>query len=295
MGGATARGDCLPGYGHGLSPRGRGNPGPEPAGGGGHRSIPAWAGQPYAWLPSNDTEAVYPRVGGATQDIQRPESQVMGLSPRGRGNHAPESRNQEAIGSIPAWAGQPPKLPQSFCPGRGLSPRGRGNRNRPAHGHRPTRSIPAWAGNQLVFVPAVEDVGSIPAWAGQPGLGPWSSLHGTVYPRVGGATEPCSGFVIPSRGLSPRGRGNPTGDNVDDGGQGSIPAWAGQPSSGLDLPRFSTVYPRVGGATLKTRVTLAPFFGLSPRGRGNPPRPPPPEIIARSIPAWAGQPISLDF
>ena len=51
-----------------------------------------------------------------------------------------------------------------------------------------------------------------------------------------------------------------------------------------------TVYPRVGGATGLTGISIPTCFGLSPRGRGKP------WLLSRnrgssgSIPAWAGQP-----
>ncbi len=66
VGGGTFSGLAyLPASG-GLSPRGRGNPGPgEP-----HqwycRSIPAWAGEPVQVVVSIISSPVYPRVGGGT-------------------------------------------------------------------------------------------------------------------------------------------------------------------------------------------------------------------------------------
>ena len=152
----------------------------------------------------------------------------------------------------------------------GLSPRGRGNLRADA-GVRP-------------------GVGSIPAWAGQPGRAAGVGRYAGVYPRVGGATTPEWGFSMALTGLSPRGRGNPgvVGQRV--ALQGSIPAWAGQPS----LPRLvrpqSPVYPRVGGATESTDVVGEGDYGLSPRGRGNQCLGQLFGRLAGSIPAWAGQP-----
>ena len=70
----------------GLSPRGRGNPHPvyhPPASCG---SIPAWAGQPLRRPLRSCQIAVYPRVGGATLTNVVAGDEMMGLSPRGRGN-----------------------------------------------------------------------------------------------------------------------------------------------------------------------------------------------------------------
>ena len=45
------------------------------------RSIPAWAGEPIKWTLATNLLAVYPRVGGGTEDM--------------------------AHRTIPAWAGEP--------------------------------------------------------------------------------------------------------------------------------------------------------------------------------------------
>ena len=72
----------------------------------------------------------------------------------------------------------------------GLSPRGRGNRQQ-----RMGKSLP---------------MGSIPAWAGEPANTLMALLPKSVYPRVGGGTLACCAVVCEERGLSPRGRGNPS-------------------------------------------------------------------------------------
>ena len=50
------------------------------------------------------------------------------------------------------------------------------------------------------------------------------------------------------------------------------------------------VYPRVGGETRSLGQTELSGQGLSPRGRGNPPRGDAARVPIRSIPAWAGKP-----
>ena len=70
---------------------------------------------------------------------------------------------------------------------------------------------------------------SIPAWAGEPGFRHRKAPEDTVYPRVGGGTV-CFIVTQPlAAGLSPRGRGNPQGEQLVPHMQGSIPAWAGEP------------------------------------------------------------------
>ena len=166
VGGATVPALTLPRPGEGLSPRGRGNPHKLFRRHSRQRSIPAWAGQPPRRPGPNPTLTVYPRVGGATVPMTQPDENEDGLSPRGRGNLPVALAWRQAVGSIPAWAGQPAGRPPAlsrrgvyprvggatsqrapFGRGRmGLSPRGRGNRPPQALGSVERRSIPAWAG-----------------------------------------------------------------------------------------------------------------------------------------------------
>ena len=131
----------------------------------------------------------------------------------------------------------------------GLSPRVRGNPN----------SVPSGAPSG----------GSIPACAGEPyalvGIGSSSG----VYPRVCGGTVAISSRRSIRIGLSPRVRGNPAVLLSLSAVAGSIPACAGEPRPGAELPRPRPVYPRVCGGTLTLVVFLTGDFGLSPRVRGN--------------------------
>ena len=71
-------------------------------------------------------------------------------------------------------------------------------------------------------------------------------------------------------GLSPRGRGNHAHLPMPRLRQGSIPAWAGEPSSQPHNAGSGRVYPRVGGGTASGLARGRNAAGLSPRGRGNP-------------------------
>ena len=114
-----------------------------------------------------------------------------------------------------------------------------------------------------------------------------------VYPRVGGETR--TGLMIPSstRGLSPRGRGNPPYLIAALALVGSIPAWAGKPHVLGVVGRGQRVYPRVGGETRPSVLLRCRCGGLSPRGRGNRLMPLATASCLRSIPAWAGKPSRL--
>ena len=53
---------------------------------------------------------VYPRVGGGTMVAACLISVMKGLSPRGRGNRDNRPVRVQAVGSIPAWAGEPEQV-----------------------------------------------------------------------------------------------------------------------------------------------------------------------------------------
>ena len=102
--------------------------------------------------------------------------------------------------------------------------------------------------------------------------------HTRVYPRVGGGTIPF--FVHVASRVRP----------------GSIPAWAGEPSLHR-VPEFASangVYPRVGGGTWNIRYRLLSSAPVYPRVGGGTRAPCTPcqHGRNRSIPAWAGEPLS---
>ena len=154
--------------------------------------------------------------------------------------------------------------------GQGLSPRVRGN-------------LPP-------FPPPGGGAGSIPACAGEPQVGSSGGQVGRVYPRVCGGT---GGQFRPrgrANGLSPRVRGNPGGQKARAGGQGSIPACAGEPSRSATWACIQTVYPRVCGGTPRYSGDNAVPGGLSPRVRGNLDGWYGAAAARWSIPACAGEP-----
>ena len=209
----------------------------------------------------------------------------------GGGNLSPPNGTVRRSGSIPAWAGQPPRATAAsraatvyprvggatavrqsvLLTDSGLSPRGRGNR--------PDGAVAALC------------LGSIPAWAGQPQGEESRGQTREVYPRVGGATTERRAPRWLFFGLSPRGRGNRPASVPCLRQARSIPAWAGQPQSLPSCRPILWVYPRVGGATLGRTPEAVRDEGLSPRGRGNLRGTEHPLTWSRSIPAWAGQPL----
>ena len=254
---------------------------------------------------------VYPRVCGGTPPRSVSHSQVMGLSPRVRGNRLERPLFLRNDRSIPACAGEPDRASRAglsakvyprVCGGTachlavdalngGLSPRVRGNLL--SYGRR------SWYRR------------SIPACAGEPRTRRLRGFRIEVYPRVCGGTFRLTIPPCRSAGLSPRVRGNPHVPIRDVRIVGSIPACAGEPprlpSRCCDhqvypacageperrpsRPALPRVYPRVCGGTPLRLMVVHPFDGLSPRVRGNRMCWGAAHPDFRSIPACAGEPM----
>ena len=277
----------------GLSPRVRGNQGEVIGQRLTTRSIPACAGEPFGSGGLPPARWVYPRVCGGTNGGIPDAWLMQGLSPRVRGNQMTYLARNQALGSIPACAGEPAALSAQrakswvyprVCGGTasftmiaiiysGLSPRVRGN---------PAAAAAAAA------VPS----GSIPACAGEPNGIAASGVACGVYPRVCGGTI----FGIPdaalAEGLSPRVRGNPDHHACANPRRRSIPACAGEPPRAFDAGVYAEVYPRVCGGTPRCCLLLPACVGLSPRVRGNLALTRRTPSGYRSIPACAGEPLN---
>ena len=152
----------------------------------------------------------------------------------------------------------------------GLSPRVRGNRLRDGHDGR--------------------FQGSIPAGAGEPGLGLPPGRWRRVYPRGCGGTGLTPNTTYEARGLSPRVRGNLEEFRRVNGGDGSIPAGAGEPVLLAPFSVWARVYPRGCGGTTFSPRRWTSASGLSPRVRGNRRGHGQPRRARGSIPAGAGEP-----
>ena len=131
---------------------------------------------------------------------------------------------------------------------------------------------------------------SIPARAGEPRSLIVSNVTISVYPRACGGTASRCGSLPPPAGLSPRVRGNPVLDRLEQSFLRSIPARAGEPRVVGIRRRLAGVYPRACGGTPSSAVILARAAGLSPRVRGNPQPHQHVGLAGGSIPARAGEP-----
>ena len=277
----------------GLSPRMRGNRGRRWRPRSWRRSIPAYAGEPYAEAFQGAQQRVYPRVCGGTTRRSRMPSPVMGLSPRMRGNRMPRLSRGPSSGSIPAYAGEPLDdpgcRPRSWvyprvCGGTRRRPRVNGGRN---------GLSPRMRGNPSIWRCMSIWRRSIPAYAGEPAQSDYAGRDSMVYPRVCGGTSVLCSVMTLLLGLSPRMRGNRRCPLLPPLVCGSIPAYAGEPPASPDSDCQSAVYPRVCGGTDCPSSQAGTHWGLSPRMRGNRLHRWRQSVIRGSIPAYAGEPVHL--
>ena len=134
---------------------------------------------------------------------------------------------------------------------------------------------------------------SIPACAGEPARPSARGRRRRVYPRVCGGTTTPAGLAIPTCGLSPRVRGNPSSSIHASTRIRSIPACAGEPANAVRSSALWTVYPRVCGGTYQAQLRDLLASGLSPRVRGNHPTRRAGDCQVGSIPACAGEPWTI--
>ena len=213
---------------------------------------------------------VYPRVCGGTCTNISVVNLPTGSIPACAGEPLPPSRRASSRQVYPRVCGGTHHHMAPGHPGQGLSPRVRGNPRPRAPRHPPP--------------------GSIPACAGEPSSTRPRRPTPRVYPRVcGGTADRFFGSIVRG-GLSPRVRGNRAYPRRTPRGGGSIPACAGEPTTGRGGSPSRRVYPRVCGGTYGRRSCQDAVPGLSPRVRGNPLRRAVDGDSDGSIPACAGEP-----
>ena len=197
--------------------------------------------------------------------------------------------------SIPAYARDPPTLLEVGYP-LPVYPRLRGGSVRCRAGSRrnnglspPTRGIPPAGRHSRPFR------GSIPAYAGDPAQYLSCKLPPGVYPRLrGGSIIKRDG--LPSLvGLSPPTRGIRCQAAGWRDRRRSIPAYAGDPGRRGQGAVQGQVYPRLRGGSRGVMPLPELGMGLSPPTRGIPRPRSAPKGHARSIPAYAGDPLAPVF
>ena len=238
-------------------------------------------------------KAVYPRPRGGTTPFPANFIAVLGLSPPTRGNPERGQQRTDAVWSIPAHAGEPPRWTSAggFL---GVYPRPRGGTVAGGgyHGCREGLSPPT-RGNHIRRDERHIRAGSIPAHAGEPRPERPPARTSGVYPRPRGGTRQSRPPCLSLSGLSPPTRGNHRRPFRDISWGRSIPAHAGEPFWDLLHTGDTTVYPRPRGGTIICQCDAGEPHGLSPPTRGNRAGLALLAGFARSIPAHAGEPISL--
>ena len=151
---------------------------------------------------------------------------------------------------------------------------------------------PRARGNRCILLSPQHEGGPIPASAGQPPCSTDEPARHRAYPRERGATVLARITEKPTRGLSPRARGNRSASVDHFFSDGPIPASAGQPCCWPLNVNQKTAYPRERGATTPNAVFMRPAKGLSPRARGNRSTWRSNSASKGPIPASAGQPAS---
>ena len=233
-------------------------------------SIPAGAGEPQNKGFCAKEQWVYPRgCGGAAVDALLVRNGT-GLSPRVRGSREREVPGRIDDRSIPAGAGEPRCGGRTSRPSR-VYPRGCGGALRSSCTIDASRGLSPRVRGSLTEVAAEHArVRSIPAGAGEPRQGQPRRPALRVYPRGCGGAPVAIKPTPPLAGLSPRVRGSLDGDDHHAAHVRSIPAGAGEPTSGNRRGRSWGVYPRGCGGAFKKVQKSGENAGLSPRVRGSP-------------------------
>ena len=178
------------------------------------------------------------------------EISCRGLSPRVRGSLAQANDGFNAVGSIPAGAGEPLRHPQPPRY-RWVYPRGCGGASSSSPSSPASRGLsPRVRGSLFGRRHRGAARGSIPAGAGEPIRAPSARKTPRVYPRGCGGAYRIEQVKLSDSGLSPRVRGSPRcriRRRVD---RGSIPAGAGEPGLQAGRDAADGGYPRgCGGAS----------------------------------------------
>ena len=187
-----------------------------------------------------------------------------------RGNRHVDGLKRHSLRSIPAYAGEP-HATRTRTIVRAVYPRVCGGTTNQKRVTTVTAGLsPRMRGNLPACPVGESDHRSIPAYAGEPNLIIGVAAKVEVYPRVCGGTSATARAALKGCGLSPRMRGNLIDTRKRLGNFGSIPAYAGEPGTGLMSDARSWVYPRVCGGTRVFFFCVCVGMGLSPRMRGNP-------------------------
>ena len=133
---------------------------------------------------------------------------------------------------------------------------------------------------------------SIPAYAGDPHYGKRRTSLAGVYPRLRGGSARSPLYNRAQGGLSPPTRGIRACASLRGRAPRSIPAYAGDPTHMDGAGGLGEVYPRLRGGSASGAGAARCLSGLSPPTRGIQCGRLSSDITPRSIPAYAGDPLT---
>ena len=152
---------------------------------------------------------------------------------------------------------------------------------------------PLTRGRRSEGVTEAPRLGSIPAHAGETTAALPRRRCARVDPRSRGGDARLQRLMRRLRGRSPLTRGRRRGRDAGLAGCGSIPAHAGETATGERCGDFAEVDPRSRGGDSHHATGSCSAGGRSPLTRGRHPQPRIADAFTRSIPAHAGETISM--
>ena len=232
--------------------------------------IPAYAGNTYVMTVPLRHEQDHPRVCGEHCGEHSASFGVLGSSPRMRGTLTSRFAYSEAMGIIPAYAGNT-RQAEILLPNDWDHPRVCGEhaavRNAPEY---PSGSSPRMRGTLIGGLLDKAQEGIIPAYAGNTRLPVVRDLRVRDHPRVCGEHDFCLEYVTDARGSSPRMRGTHHENGIDSQRGGIIPAYAGNTMRPPPPLWRLEDHPRVCGEHILPDCVKPSGMGSSPRMRGTP-------------------------
>ncbi len=252
------------------------------------RFIPACAGNTRPRNPGLRRGPVHPRVRGEHVRMLEPPHRSSGSSPRPRGTLLAIGADEPVARFIPACAGNT-LLALPGILNTPVHPRVRGEHRRaPDHRRALPGSSPRARGTPGPAAMAATQRRFIPACAGNTNGAADTSTRMAVHPRVRGEHHPAGHGGMQAGGSSPRARGTLFSVLADIPSVRFIPACAGNTGwAGQDWDT-ATVHPRVRGEhSMALRISRS-WRGSSPRARGTQRQDGHAGLLARFIPACAG-------
>ena len=238
---------------------------------------------------STNSSADYPRACGANQRKSLGLGRQRGSSPRMRGKRPSPCCGPRPSRIIPAHAGQTVSN-SSRTSARSDHPRACGaNPALSVMTAAPAGSSPRMRGKLGFGFDSFRQRRIIPAHAGQTSRTPTPTPTVSDHPRACGANAAAGRIRTLRRGSSPRMRGKPHQRVMPPAGRRIIPAHAGQTRALARPDQRRTDHPRACGANSSGAFSMIRLIGSSPRMRGKRVGSVPVGILARIIPAHAGQ------